>query len=430
MDQVLLTLAGRPVTLAELVAGAAGLAILMLLLLLRSVGRSARARALEADEQARRAGELEERLLDLARSQAETSGRVRSMTEYLAQRQGELARAVAERLDVSSHRMGESLARASETTHENLARLNERLALVDQARQSLGELSGQVMSLRQTLSNKQARGAFGEGRLQAIIADGLPKDSFAFQHTLASGRRADCAVFLPGDKRPLLIDSKFPLEAVTAFREAESAETRKQAETRLKQDVGKHVRDIAERYLVGGETQDLALMFVPSESVYAELNEHFDEVIQQAFRARVILVSPSLLMLAVQVVQAICRDARMREQADLIRTECGRLVADVTRLRERIGNLEKHFAQAGEDVAQAVISADKVARRGARIEQLEFDRPASEAAGGNRERASGDAAAEASAAPAEDGTEDRAGDAGDVLPAPLGFGTAGRHAAE
>lgn len=373
MDQIVFTLGTQPVTLAQTLAGAGALAFLLLVAVLRAVSRSARQNALEADEQARRADELEERLADLARTQAETIGRVQSMTEVLAQRQGDLARAVAERLDASSHRMGESLARASEATHENLVRLNERLALVDQARASLGELSGQVMSLRETLANKQARGAFGEGRLQAIIADALPRDSFAFQHTLSNGRRADCAIFLPGDTRPLLVDSKFPLESITAFREAPTPEARKPAEARLKADVGRHVKDIAERYLVGGETQDVALMFVPSESVYGELHEHFDDLIQQAFRARVILVSPSLLMLAVQVVQAICKDARMREQADLIRTECGKLVADVLRLRERVGHLQKHFGQMTDDVAQALTSADKIAKRGARIEQLEFE---------------------------------------------------------
>lgn len=373
MDQIVFTLGTQPVTLAQTLAGAGALAFLLLVAVLRAVSRSARQNALEADEQARRADELEERLADLARTQAETIGRVQSMTEVLAQRQGDLARAVAERLDASSHRMGESLARASEATHENLVRLNERLALVDQARASLGELSGQVMSLRETLANKQARGAFGEGRLQAIIADALPRDSFAFQHTLSNGRRADCAIFLPGDTRPLLVDSKFPLESITAFREAPTPEARKPAEARLKADVGRHVKDIAERYLVSGETQDVALMFVPSESVYGELHEHFDDLIQQAFRARVILVSPSLLMLAVQVVQAICKDARMREQADLIRTECGKLVADVIRLRERVGNLQKHFGQMTDDVAQALTSADKIAKRGARIEQLEFE---------------------------------------------------------
>jgi DNA recombination protein RmuC len=373
MRETVFILGTYPITLAELVLGGAALAFLLLIGLLIAVSRSARDRAAEAEAQAGRAQELEERLLQLARIQAETSGRVQTMAEVLSQRQSDLARAVSERLDASSHRVGESIARASEATHENLVKLNERLALVDQARASLGELSDQVVSLRETLSNKQARGAFGEGRLQAIVADGLPRDSFAFQHTLPNGRRADCAIFLPGDRRPLLVDSKFPLEAVTAYREAASGEARKQAETRVKQDVARHIGDIAERYVVAGDTQDVALMFVPSESVYGELHEHFDDVIQRAFRARVILVSPSLLMLAIQVVQAIVKDARMREQADLIRAECGALVADVVRLRDRVGNLQKHFGQVGDDVAQVLISSDKIARRGARIEQLEFE---------------------------------------------------------
>lgn len=373
MRETLFTLGAYAITPAELIIGGAVLAFVLLIGLLRAVSRSAREHAQEAQAQADRASGLEERLLQLARMQAETSGRVQTMAEVLTQRQSDLARAVAERLDASSHRVGETIARASEATHENLVKLNERLALVDQARASLGELSEQVLSLRETLSNKQARGAFGEGRLQAIVADGLPRDSFAFQHTLPNGRRADCAIFLPGDRRPLLVDSKFPLEAVTAYREASTGDARKQAETRVKQDVARHIGDIAERYVVAGDTQDVALMFVPSESVYAELHERFDDVIQRAFRARVILVSPSLLMLAIQVVQAIVKDARMREQADLIRAECGALVADVIRLRDRVGNLQKHFGQVGDDIAQVLISSDKIARRGARIEQLEFE---------------------------------------------------------
>ncbi|MFK8252423.1 DNA recombination protein RmuC [Ancylobacter terrae] len=367
MEQPITVIAGHTVTLGHAaLAGIAAGAVLALLLLL-ALARGGRARALEAQ------------LVQLARVQAETAGRVQSMAEVLAQRQGELARAVAERLDATSHRMGESLARAAQATHADLVRLNERLALVDQARESLGDLSSQVISLRETLANKQARGAFGEGRLHAIVADGLPRGTYAFQHTLSNGRRADCAVFLPGDARPLLVDSKFPLEAITAFREAGDAGARKQAQARLKQDVGRHIGDIAERYLVPGETQDVALMFVPSESVYAELHEHFDEIIQRAFRARVVLVSPSLLMLAIQVVQAIVKDARMREQADRIRAECGALVADAARLRERVAHLGRHLGQANEDVAQILVSADRIARRGARVEQLEFEAPVSAA---------------------------------------------------
>lgn len=379
MSQVLFLVSGRPVTLAEMLVALAAVLAVMLLATLASVWRNARARAISAAEQAMRAEELEQRMRDFVRIQAETAGRVQSMAEVLSQRQSELARAVAERLDSTTYRLGESMNTAARATHESLTRLAERLVLVEAAERSLTDLSAQVMSLRQTLANKQARGAFGQARMEAIISDGLPKDAFAFQYTLSGGRRPDCAVFLPGDARPLLIDAKFPLESVTAFREAASAEMRKEAAQRLRGDLMKHVNDVAERYLVPGETQDIALIFVPSESVYGEIHEHFDAVIQQAFRARVILVSPSLLMLAVQVVQAIAKDARMREQADLIRAEVGALVQDVTRLKERVSDLGKHFAQASDDVARVLVSADKIAKRGARLEQLEFEEPASDA---------------------------------------------------
>ena len=178
---------------------------------------------------------------------------------------------------------------------------------------------------------------------------------------------------LPGDERPLIIDAKFPLEAITAFREARTDEERKVSSQRLRTDIQKHVSDIADRYFLPGETQDMALMFVPSESVYADLHVHFDDLVQKAFRARVLLVSPSLLMMAVQVLQAIVKDARMREAAEQIRDEVGKLMGDVNRLRDRAYNLQKHFAQASDDVGQVLISADKVAKRGAQIEALELD---------------------------------------------------------
>jgi DNA recombination protein RmuC len=262
---------------------------------------------------------------------------------------------------------------SAETTSESLSQLHERLAVVDAAQARLAELSSHMVTLKDVLANKQARGAFGQGRMEAIVSDGLPKDAFAFQYTLSNGKRPDCAVFLPGDERPLIIDAKFPLEAITAFREARTDEERKAATQRLRTDIQKHVSDIAERYFLPGETQDMALMFVPSESVYADLHEHFDDLVQKAFRSRVLLVSPSLLMMAVQVLQAIVKDARMREAAEQIRNEVGKLMGDVNRLRDRAYNLQKHFAQASDDVGQVLISADKVAKRGAQIEALELD---------------------------------------------------------
>lgn len=374
MDRFFAELAANPAALAAAIAaGAAAFAVLAALLGWRGAGARGREAAARAAEEAIRAEALAHAMQELSRLQAETSGRVRTMGDVLAHRQGELARAVAERLDSTSHRLNESMSHAARATHENLTRIAERLVLVEAAERSLSELSGEVIALRETLGNKQARGAFGQARMEAIIADGLPRDAFAFQYTLPDGRRPDCAIFLPGDPRPLLIDSKFPLESVTAFREAATPEARKAAAARVRGDLMKHVNDVAERYLVPGQTQDIALIFVPSESVYAEIHTGFDAVIQQAYRARVVLVSPSLLMLAVQVVQAIAKDARMRAEADRIRAEVGALVQDVSRLRERVGELSRHFGMVGDDVAKVLISADKIARRGLRLEQLDFD---------------------------------------------------------
>ncbi|MEA2931033.1 MAG: recombination protein RmuC [Hyphomicrobiales bacterium] len=373
MTETLLTLGTLHVTLGAALAAFAMIVVVLLIAIAMVVTRASRARGLEAERRDILSEELEERMGEIARIQAETAGRVLTMGEVLSGRQAELARAVSERLDSVTHRLGQSMQASTQHTMENLAKLNERLAVIDGAQKNITDLASQVTSLREVLANKQARGAFGQGRMEAIVQDGLPKDSYAFQFTLSNGKRPDCVVFLPGGERPLVIDAKFPLEAVSALRAARSDEERRHAATRLRQDVNKHVGDIAERYLIPGETQDLALMFVPSESVYAELYDGFDDLIQKAYRAQVVLVSPSLLMLAIQVMQQILKDSRMREAAHEIRTEVGHLMDDLGRLRDRVLNLQKHFGQANEDVTQILISADKVAKRGGRIESLEFE---------------------------------------------------------
>ncbi len=316
--------------------------------------------------------DVEAQVADLARLQAEAAGRLQAMGDALGARQAELARVLAERLDAVSGRLGQSLEATTQQTVERLRGLHERLAVIDTAQKNLTDLASQMTSLRDVLANKQARGAFGQARMEAIVQDGLPKGFYKFQFTLSNRTRPDCVVFLP-DKRPLVIDAKFPLEAVTAWRDARTEDERKVAGQRIRQDLAKHVADIADKYLLPGETQDLALMFVPSESIYAELHDGFDDVVQKAYRSRVVIVSPSLLMLAIQVMQQILKDARMREAADVIRTEVGRMMEDVVRLRDRVLKLQTHFGQASEDVRQVLISTEKIEKRASRIEELEFD---------------------------------------------------------
>ncbi|MEA2990188.1 MAG: recombination protein RmuC, partial [Alphaproteobacteria bacterium] len=267
--------------------------------------------------------------------------------------------------------LSQSMTTTRQHTVDSLAKLNERLAVIDGAQKNITDLASQVTSLQSVLTNKQQRGAFGQGRMEIIIQDGLPKGCYEFQFTLSNHSRPDCAIFLP-DQRPLVIDAKFPLEAVTALRDAKSEDERKQASARVRADIGRHVGDIATKYLIPGETQDLALMFVPSEGVYAELHDGFDDVVQKAFRSKVVIVSPSLLMLAITVIQQIQKDARMREAADQIHAEVGNLMDDLKRMHERVLKLQQHFGQANEDVRQILISAEKVEKRGARIKDVEF----------------------------------------------------------
>jgi DNA recombination protein RmuC len=308
---------------------------------------------------------------ELAQAQRETAARLEAMIKMLADRQSQVQHAVNERLDSVSHRLGDSLQKTTQHTTDNLQKLHERLAVIDSAQKNITALASEVTSLRGVLANKQSRGAFGQLRMEAIIQDHLPKGAYQFQYTLSNRTRPDCCVFLP-DKRPMAIDAKFPLEAVTAYREAKSDDERKAAAQRLRADVGRHVADIAEKYLIPGETYEVALMFVPAESLYAELYDGFDDLLQRAYRARVVIVSPSLLTLAVQMVQQIQKDARMREAADQIRDEVARLVKDVELLSERIHKLQTHFNQASEDIRLAVVSIGKIEAHGERIQQVEL----------------------------------------------------------
>lgn len=377
MNEILFLIGDWPVRVADGLIGIGALALILLLALVIVVARSGRRRAELAAAQAVRADELEERLSEILRAQSEQTGRADAMAQALAGRQAEMARAVNERLDSVTHRVGQSMEQTTRNTMDSLRKLHERLGIIDHAHKNLTDLTTQVTTLRDVLANKQSRGAFGQARMEAIVQDGMPKGSYEFQFTLSTGKRPDCVVFLP-DQRPLCIDAKFPLEAMTALHDARSDEERGAAAQRLRTDIMKHVGDIAEKYLIAGETQDTALMFVPSESVYAEIHDGFDDIIQKAYRARVVLVSPSLLMLAIQVMQQILKDARIRDAADQIRNEVMHLGDDLTRLRDRVMKLQKHFGDVNEDVRQILISADKIEKRAGRIEELDFSKEPAE----------------------------------------------------
>jgi DNA recombination protein RmuC len=363
MDKILFTAGGYPLTYGM---AALDVVVLLLIVLLAAFWRRTRAEALARAEN-------ERRLADMMRLQSEMTGRMQTMAEIFSGRTSDLARLLTERIDASSHRVHQSMAETREKTEESLSRLNERLAVIDRAQSNIAELSGEIVSLQSILANKQQRGAFGQGRMEAIVADGLAANAYRFQASLSNGSRPDCLILMPNGAPALVIDAKFPLEAWQRLDAAQTPEETRQASTAFRNDIGVHIKAIADKYLIAGETQDTAFMFVPSESIFAELHERFEDLVQRASRARVVIVSPSLLMLSIQVVQALLRDVSMREQAHLIRKEVGSLLDDMRRLTERTRKLQAHFDQARGDVEDILTSTGKLARRSERIEAMDLD---------------------------------------------------------
>jgi DNA recombination protein RmuC len=301
----------------------------------------------------------------------ELNARLDAMGNWLQNSHTQLQHTVNSRLDAVSQNLGESMKTTTKNTTDHLQQLHARLAVIDSAQKNITDLASTVTSLQKVFDNKQRRGAFGQGRMEAIVADGLPQGAYEFQFTLSNNSRPDCCIHMP-DSRHLIIDAKFPLEATTALENAKTDDERLQATRQLKQNLGKHIDDISGKYLIEGETQDVAFMFIPSESMFAELHDAFDDVLQKGYRAGVIIVSPSLLMLAIQVVQQIQKDARMREAADKILREVALMIEDVQRLKDRVDNLDKHFGTVNKDIEQIVTSAEKILTRSEKIQSVEF----------------------------------------------------------
>ena len=315
---------------------------------------------------------LEGELARLAQQQNELVGRLAAMAEAQTSAQGELARTLNERLDQVGHRVGTSLEETTARTTETLGNLAARLAVIDEAQKNITDLSSQVVGLQDILANRQARGAFGEVQLQDIVTNALPPSAYAFQATPKGGARADCLIHLPNPPGSIAIDAKFPLDAYHMLRNAKDDAERTVAQRQFRGDLLKHVVAIAEKYIVPGETAESALMFLPSEAVYAELHANFPEVVTKSYQARVWIVSPTTLMATLNTVRAVLKDVEMRKQAGVIQRYVGLLLQDVGRLGGRVENLEKHFAQAEKDIRDIRTSADAITRRGEKIHDVEL----------------------------------------------------------
>lgn len=334
---------------------------------------------------------MAQQLLELSRAQGELAGRLaqinetqtqshQSVSERLQAQERALTKTLDERLSNLTHRMGEGLLEQTKSTAKHMSNLAERLAVIDTAQKNIMDLSEQMVGLQDILSNKQTRGAFGEVQLEMLVTNALPPSAYGFQETLSNTKRVDCLLRLPNPPGSICIDSKFPLESFLALQAAENDQDRVLATRTFKADVLKHIKDISEKYIIPGETAESALMFLPSESIYAELHANFTDVIEQSYKKKVWIVSPTTLMATLNTVRAVLKDARMREEAGRIQKEVMTLLDDVGRLDTRVAGLERHFNQSIEDIRKIRITTDKVTKRGERIEEIQLgdDSPAEE----------------------------------------------------
>ena len=287
--------------------------------------------------------------------------------------------AIGDRLDQVSKRVYDGIIESTDRTNASMTQIHKRLAVIDQAQKNISELSTQMVGLQDILANKQSRGAFGEIQLNDLVSNVLPPNAYSFQATLSNGRRADCLLHLPNPPGSIVIDAKFPLESFNALHNATDEAGKKAAGRAFAADVLKHVNDIAERYIVPGETAESALMFLPSEAVYAELHANFVGTVEKSYRARVWIVSPTTLMATLNTVRAVLKDVRMREQAHVIQKEVAVLGEDVARLDGRVGNLRRHFGQAEKDLGEIETSARKITARAEKIDQIEMEGEGEEA---------------------------------------------------
>ena len=356
-----------------------GAIVAVVLILLISTARAAARVASLAQPIMNEMGWMSQRVQSLSEGQERLAGGLHHVSENQSLSQTAMLQMMEKRLSEVQVAMTESLMGSSTKTARSLGELHQRLETIDKAQANIEKLSGNVLSLQDILSNKQTRGAFGEIQLHDIVLKALPSDSYTMQATLSNGKRADCLVHLPNPPGPIVIDSKFPLEGFEALRRAKTVPETQEAQRAFRTAVRGHIRAISEKYILEGETADGALMFLPSESVYAELHSNFPELVREGFAARVWIVSPTTCMATLNTMRAVLKDARMREQAGAIRRELGELYKDLERMATRVENLDRHFGQAAKDIDEIKISTEKAAKRARRLDNFDFEELSQEA---------------------------------------------------
>ncbi|MCF6291771.1 MAG: DNA recombination protein RmuC [Robiginitomaculum sp.] len=314
---------------------------------------------------------LKDQLSQLHDNQIRMQGAFTNVQETSSNNQNELKRTLNDRLDVMSKKLGDSLGETREKTHESLKGLGERLAIIDRAQKNIEALGQEVNSLQSILANKQSRGQFGEMRMQDMVEDSLPPNAYSFQETLSNGKRVDCLIHLPNGAESIAIDAKFPLESWRTLQAASDDAMAKPAAKLLQSDIKKHIDAIATKYLLPGETTDTALLFLPSEAIYADLHAHFPKLIEHAFKFKVMIVSPTTFMATLLTISSLLKDARMREQAHLIQREVEMMMQDVRLLDERTQKLDRNFKTASKAIDEILTSTSRITKRAGKISDVD-----------------------------------------------------------
>ena len=350
-----------------LVSGLLGVFVLALGIILLRLFQTSRNSGAETNKH------LQDVLRDLSANQQQIVGSIKVITDTQTTSQAAIIKHVESRLEEIQKSISSSLSGSSVKTAQTLGELQQRLQTIDKAQTNIEKLSGEVLGLQEILSNKQARGIFGEIQLKDIVSKALPSDAYDFQFTLSNGKRADCIIYLPEPQGNIVIDSKFPLEAYNSMITNTNEVDRNRNIQQFQSSIKTHIKDISQKYIIEGETADGAILFLPSEAIYAELHANFSKLVNEGFESRVWIVSPTTLMATLNTMRAILKDERLRRQTSHIRAELDLLYKDMLRLEGRIINLDKHFNLASKDVDEIKISAKKASKRVFNIERFEFE---------------------------------------------------------
>ncbi len=358
MEEQLTNFSGNPLLWAGI---SAAMAVLLTLLIARLFRQNTR------HSESAMQGHLDR----LAEQQAQIQGALSQIATGTQTGHGELKRTLDERLDALSKRMGDSLEQSREKTGQSLSSLEKRLALIDQAQKNIENIGLDVRGLQAILANKQSRGAFGEMRMQDLVEDALPPNAYSFQHTLSTGKRIDCLIHVPNTTEAIPVDAKFPLESYQRIMSAPDDGARNAATSLFRRDVEKHISDIARKYLLPGETTDTALLFLPSEAIYAELYANFPDLVKKGFGAHVMIVSPTTFMAALHTISSLMKGVKMREQASIIQHEVQLMMKDVVLLEKRSTTLGKRFRLTEEAVEEILKSTTRITRHANKIEAVD-----------------------------------------------------------